>query len=78
MQVLIQNLLLGDQKSGVLNGIPLHKIRMLHQLRLLGYRYEDYVLTLTLLALGSHENFYRDLKLSLLGCDYTPYQSPTF
>jgi len=38
---------------------------MVNQLNLLAYSYEDEVLTLSLLALGSHENFYRDLKQSL-------------
>jgi mRNA-degrading endonuclease YafQ of YafQ-DinJ toxin-antitoxin module len=31
-------------------------------LTLLAYTYEEEVVTLTLLALGSHENFYRNLK----------------
>jgi mRNA-degrading endonuclease YafQ of YafQ-DinJ toxin-antitoxin module len=35
---------------------------MVNQLALLAYTYEDNRLILTLLALGSHENFYRDLK----------------
>ena len=29
---------------------------------LLGYAYEEGALVLELIALGSHENFYRDLK----------------
>ena len=32
------------------------------QLTLLGYSYDDGNLVLELLALGSHENFYRDVK----------------
>jgi hypothetical protein len=32
---------------------------------LLAYRYQQEVLMLMLLAYGSHENFYRDLKKSL-------------
>jgi hypothetical protein len=35
---------------------------MINQLTLLAYSYDGSVLTLTLLAIGSHENFYRDLK----------------
>ena len=65
VQVLVQDPLIGDQKSGDLNGIRVYKFKMVNQLRLLAYSYEDDVLTLTLLALGSHENFYRDLKQSL-------------
>ena len=61
----MQDPLIGDQKSGDLNGIRVYKFKMVNQLRLLAYSYEDDVLTLTLIALGSQENFYRDLKLSL-------------
>ncbi|MEJ1436512.1 MAG: type II toxin-antitoxin system RelE/ParE family toxin, partial [Candidatus Sedimenticola sp. (ex Thyasira tokunagai)] len=32
-------------------------------LTLLGYSYDDGDLILELMALGSHENFYRDMKL---------------
>jgi len=35
---------------------------MVKQLALLAYEYDDASDTLTLLAFGSHENFYRDLK----------------
>jgi hypothetical protein len=36
---------------------------MAKQLTLLGYSYEEEdILTLTLVDVGSHENFYRDLK----------------
>lgn len=65
VQVLVQDPLLGDHKSSDLNGIRVYKFKMVNQLRLLAYSYEGDVLTLTLLALGSHENFYRDLKQSL-------------
>jgi len=34
------------------------------QLTFLAYTYEEQTITLTLLALGTHENFYRDLKKS--------------
>ncbi|WP_212111498.1 type II toxin-antitoxin system RelE/ParE family toxin [Bartonella queenslandensis] len=53
---------LGDAKIGDLAGIFVHKFKMAKQLTLLAYSYEDQTITLTLLALGSHENFYRDLK----------------
>jgi len=35
---------------------------MVNQLALLAYEYDEVKDTLTLLAFGSHENFYRDLK----------------
>ena len=53
---------IGKEKSGDLRGIRVHKFKMVGQLTLLAYEYEDEIITLTLLAFGSHENFYRDLK----------------
>ena len=55
---------IGDDKVGDLSGISVHKFKMAKQLTLLAYSYEDQLITLTLLALGTHENFYRDLKKS--------------
>ncbi|MDG3088463.1 type II toxin-antitoxin system RelE/ParE family toxin [Vibrio hannami] len=37
-------------------------LKSVKQLTLLGYSYEDGTLTLELITLGSHENFYRDVK----------------
>ncbi|HAX91815.1 MAG TPA: addiction module toxin RelE [Rhodospirillaceae bacterium] len=54
----------GDKKAGELAGVLVFKFKMVKQLTLLAYSYEENVITLTLLALGSHENFYRDLKRS--------------
>ena len=56
---------IGDLKSGDLGCVRVYKFKMVNQLNLLAYSYEGEVLTLSLLALGSHENFYRDLKQSL-------------
>lgn len=53
---------LGQAKVGDLAGIRVHKFKMDKQLALLAYTFEDRTITLTLLAFGSHENFYRDLK----------------
>ena len=39
-----------------------HKFKMVKQLTLLGYSYEDGAIILELIALGTHENFYRDAK----------------
>lgn len=55
---------IGEGKSGDLTGISVYKFKMAGQLTLLAYTYEDKTITLTLLALGTHENFYRDLKRS--------------
>ena len=65
VQLLIHDPLIGGLKSGDLGGVRVYKFKMVNQLNLLAYSYEGEVLTLTLLALGSHENFYRDLKQSL-------------
>lgn len=54
---------IGDAKIGDLLGVRVYKFRMAKQLSLLAYSYEDEIITLTLLALGTHENFYRDLKI---------------
>jgi mRNA-degrading endonuclease YafQ of YafQ-DinJ toxin-antitoxin module len=53
---------LGDMKVGDLAGLRVYKFRMVGQLTLLAYTWEDDILTLTLFDLGSHENLYRDMK----------------
>lgn len=53
---------LGEQKKGDLIFLRVHKFKMNKQLTLLGYSFDDGTLILELLALGSHENFYRDIK----------------
>ena len=55
----------GQPKTGDLSGVLVYKFKMVKQLTLLAYTYHDQTITLTLLALGTHENFYRDLKKSL-------------
>ena len=53
---------LGEQKKGGLAFLRVYKFKMNKQLALLGYSFNDGTLTLELMALGSHENFYRDIK----------------
>lgn len=53
---------IGDLKKGDLNGVQVYKFKMVKQLTLLAYECDMERCNLTLLALGSHENFYRDLK----------------
>jgi hypothetical protein len=55
---------LGEQKKGDLAFLRVHKFKMNKQLTLLGYSFNDGTLTLELMALGTHENFYRDVKRS--------------
>ncbi|MEE9494027.1 MAG: type II toxin-antitoxin system RelE/ParE family toxin [Gammaproteobacteria bacterium] len=52
----------GALKVGDLAGVRVYKFKVVAQQYLLGYQYRDEDATLMLLALGSHENFYRDLK----------------
>lgn len=53
---------LGEQKKGDLAFLRVYKFKMAKQLMLLGYSYQDRSIVLELIALNSHENFYRDLK----------------
>lgn len=53
---------IGELKLGDLAGVRVYKFKMNKQLTLLGYEYDAGIVTLYLLKLGSHENFYRDLK----------------
>ena len=55
---------LGSAKKGDLADVQVYKFKMLNQLILLAYTYKDRKKFLILLALGIHENFYRDLKKS--------------
>lgn len=59
---LLEDPLLGEQKKGDLSFLRVYKFKMNKQLTLLGYSYEDGTVTLALMALGPHENFYRDIK----------------
>jgi hypothetical protein len=60
MRELIVNPLLGEEKKGDLAGIWVYKFDCINQLYLLAYLWDE--TTRTWLALGPHENFYRDLK----------------
>ena len=51
---------IGEAKKGDLAGVFVHKFKSNGQLTLLAYEYDPG--TRRLLLLGSHENFYRDLK----------------
>lgn len=55
---------LGEHKKGDLSFLRVYKFKMNKQLTLLGYSFNDGTLTLELMVLGSHENFYRDIKRS--------------
>ena len=53
---------MGERKKGDLDFLRVHKFKLANQEFLLGYQFEENELILTLLKLGVHENFYRDIK----------------
>lgn len=53
---------IGEKKKGDLADLWVYKFKSQGQLWLLGYTRDDGVRLVYLEALGSHENFYRDLK----------------
>jgi len=52
---------IGELKTGDLAGVRVYKFRMHDQQILLAYEYNDETIIL-LMAIGVHENFYRDFK----------------
>ena len=62
IRVLLVQPTIGNLKQGELAGIRVYKFSMNRQLTLVTYSCDESLSCLTLLALGSHENFYRDLK----------------
>jgi mRNA-degrading endonuclease RelE of RelBE toxin-antitoxin system len=62
IRILMEKPNLGEQKKGDLAFLRVYKFKMNKQITLLGYSFDDGNLILELMALGSHENFYRDIK----------------
>jgi mRNA-degrading endonuclease YafQ of YafQ-DinJ toxin-antitoxin module len=62
---LSKNPLCGEAKKGDLVGVRVYKFKMVNQLTLIAYRFDSEQAVLTLLTIGSHENFYRDLKKNI-------------
>jgi mRNA-degrading endonuclease RelE of RelBE toxin-antitoxin system len=60
--VVAQNPSVGERKKGDLAALFVYKFRTHTQLYLLAYTVDDAVRLVYLEAIGSHENFYRDLK----------------
>ena len=60
VEVIVSNPLVGDVKLGDLSGVYVYKFKSQTQLLLLAYEFDPQ--TRHLLLLGTHENFYRDLK----------------
>ena len=59
---LAANPLLGELKKGDLSFVRVYKFSMIHQQALLAYLYDEIGGSLIFIGIGSHENFYRDLK----------------
>lgn len=57
---IVRDPVIGEAKKGDLLGVFVYKFKSCGQLILLAYEYDPG--TRMLLLLGSHENFYRDLK----------------
>ena len=62
IRAVVKDTSIGELKKGDLNGVRVYKFHMVNRLALLAYEYDEVSDRLTLLAFGSHENFYRDLK----------------
>lgn len=56
------NPFLGEPKKSDLKGIRVHKFRFLQEVYLLAYQVDQKQKAVIFLAVGGHENFYRDLK----------------
>lgn len=62
VQAILKSPECGEQKKGDLRDIRVYKFRMNNQLTLLAYLFDAATQTVTALAVGTHENFYRALK----------------
>ncbi|MFN3828405.1 MAG: type II toxin-antitoxin system RelE/ParE family toxin [Micavibrio sp.] len=62
LEAIMANPAIGEQKKGDLSWLRVHKCKILGQLTLVGYHVDEGQLVLTFVAIGPHENFYRDLK----------------
>lgn len=65
--LICENPEIGTLKSGDLKGARVHKFTYLGRLYLLAYLVDEPEEAIQLLAIGGHENFYRDLKWYLKG-----------
>lgn len=62
INALSENHELGERKLGDLAWLRVYKFKVQNHIMLLGYFFEHETMVLTLVALGVHENFYRDIK----------------
>ena len=57
-----QNPEIGELKKGDLATLRVYKYKLATTQYLLGYSYDDEGEVIALVAIGTHENFYRDVK----------------
>ena len=62
LAAIVENPDIGERKVGDLSWLRVYKFKLHTQLVLIGYTFEDRKLILTFVSMGSHENFYRDIK----------------
>ena len=62
VRTIISDTGVGNMKKGTLAGVRVYKFKVTDQQYLLAYRVEKKPACIMLLALGSHENFYRNLS----------------
>lgn len=62
LKQIVKNPLLGELKKGDLEGVRVYKFKMVNQLTLVAYLFNAQEQSVTLLAIGTHENFYNNLK----------------
>jgi len=62
VRTIVDDPTVGEARKGDLAGVFVYKFKCVGQLALLAYEYDP--ATRLLLLLGSHENFYRELKRS--------------
>lgn len=60
IRAIVKDPTIGQEKNGDLGGVFVYKFKIHHKELLLAYEWSE--LDRLLLALGVHENFYRDLK----------------
>ncbi len=62
LKKIIKDPLVGILKKGDLSGVRVFKFKMANQLTLLAYQFDEGHTQIVLIALGSHENFCKNLK----------------
>jgi mRNA-degrading endonuclease YafQ of YafQ-DinJ toxin-antitoxin module len=62
IRVIMDKPCIGTEKIGDLKKVRVYKFSIVNQLMLLAYEYNSIDNVIIFLALGTHENFYRDLK----------------